>query len=418
MCGAAEKIKRRGEQTDNSADKEHLMQRILLHTPEGVRDIYGDEYQKKTQIEEKINRCLFSYGYRGISTPTFEFFDVFGKERGSVPSKNLYKFFDREGNTLVLRPDMTPAIARAASKYYSDVNVPIKLCYCGNTYINNSELQGKLKECTQVGGELIGDGSVDADAEVISIVIDSMLSAGLNDFQVEIGNVEFFNGVLEDAVLTDEDAGNLKRLIEAKNNFGVESMLQETGVDPCVRDVLLSLPQLFGSAKVLEEARKLTKNRRAIGALDRLCELFDILNECGYARYISFDLGVLSNFEYYTGIIFKTYTYGTGDAVVTGGRYDNLLSQFGKDAPAVGFGIYLDQLLLALERQGVRESAGRSGTMIIYDRAHRTQALGLAGEIRQSGKSANLVPIDDGTDDAEYVSAAKRDGFDEVVFLR
>ena len=133
------------------------MSKELLHTPEGVRDVYGKECARKLTIENKINNIFNLYGFHNVQTPTFEFFDIFNKERGSVPSKNLYKFFDREGNTLVLRPDLTPSIARIAAKNYMDVNVPIKLCYNANTYINNSELQGKLKEITQLGCELIGD---------------------------------------------------------------------------------------------------------------------------------------------------------------------------------------------------------------------------------------------------------------------
>ena len=117
------------------------MEKVLLHTPEGVRDVYGKECAVKLTIENSINKVFNIYGYHNIQTPTFEFFDIFSKERGSVASKNLYKFFDREGNTLVLRPDVTPSIARLVAKYYMDVKVPVKLCYNANTYINNSELK-------------------------------------------------------------------------------------------------------------------------------------------------------------------------------------------------------------------------------------------------------------------------------------
>jgi ATP phosphoribosyltransferase regulatory subunit len=151
----------------------------LLHTPVGVRDIYSDECYNKICIQNKIHNVFKSYGYSDIQTPTFEFFDIFNKERGSVASKNMYKFFDREGYTLVLRPDMTPSIARAAAKYYQDECMPIRLCYVGNAFINNSEYQGKLKEFTQIGSEFLGDNTSDADAEVIVMVIESLLESGL-----------------------------------------------------------------------------------------------------------------------------------------------------------------------------------------------------------------------------------------------
>ena len=133
------------------------MRRELLHTPEGVRDIYNGECDKKQRIEQELHQTFLSFGYHTIQTPTFEFFDVFNREIGTIPSKDLYKFFDREGNTLVLRPDMTPSIARAAAMYFGEETMPIRLCYAGNIFINNNSYQGRLKESTQLGAELIGD---------------------------------------------------------------------------------------------------------------------------------------------------------------------------------------------------------------------------------------------------------------------
>ena len=141
------------------------MEQRLLHTPEGVRDIYSGEYARKKALLQKLHRVVEGYGYCDIETPTFEYFDVFSREIGTTPSKDLYKFFDREGNTLVLRPDMTPAIARAYAKYFSNEELGVRLSYMGNTFVNNSSLQGHLKEMTQLGAELIGDGSVEADAD-------------------------------------------------------------------------------------------------------------------------------------------------------------------------------------------------------------------------------------------------------------
>ncbi|MDE7250832.1 MAG: ATP phosphoribosyltransferase regulatory subunit, partial [Lachnospiraceae bacterium] len=163
------------------------MNRQLLHTPEGVRDIYGKEYARKLETEEHIRRQFNLYGYQDIQTPTFEFFDVFSREIGTTPSKELYKFFDKEGNTLVLRPDFTPSMARCAAKYFMDENVPIRFCYAGNTFTNTNSLQGKLKEVTQMGAELMNDGSAEADGEMIAMAVEALKDAGLKDFQVSIG---------------------------------------------------------------------------------------------------------------------------------------------------------------------------------------------------------------------------------------
>ena len=197
----------------------------LLHTPEGVRDIYGKENAAKNALISGMLNSFDRFGYHNIKTPTMEFFDIFSEERGSVPSKDLFKLFDREGNTLVLRPDNTPSIARFVAKSYMDVNVPIKLSYNVNTFVNNSELQGKLKETTQIGCELINDGSVDADAEIISMVVEALKSSGLDNFLVEIGQVDFYKGLIKEAGLDAETENMLTTRIENKNVFGVEDLL-------------------------------------------------------------------------------------------------------------------------------------------------------------------------------------------------
>ena len=180
------------------------MKNQLLHTPEGVRDIYNEECERKIILEGRLLSVLKSYGYHPIQTPTFEFFDIFGKEIGTTPSRDLYKFFDREGNTLVLRPDITPSIARCASKYYIEQAIPIRLCYTGNTFRNNSSYQGRLKENTQSGAELIGDGSVEADAEMLALSAQLLKAAGLKEFQLSVGHADFLRGLFEAAGL-DED---------------------------------------------------------------------------------------------------------------------------------------------------------------------------------------------------------------------
>ena len=141
------------------------MKRQLLHTPEGVRDIYNDECEKKMLLQDQLYHILRLHGYHPIQTPTFEFFDIFNRDKGSAPSNEMYKFFDRDNNTLVLRPDITPSIARCVAKYYADEEFPVRLCYTGNTYTNTLKLQGKLKEVTQIGAELINDDSSAADGD-------------------------------------------------------------------------------------------------------------------------------------------------------------------------------------------------------------------------------------------------------------
>lgn len=362
----------------------------LLHTPDGVRDIYGVECTRKAAIQNRILEIFHLYGYQDIETPTFEFFDIFNESRGSVKAKEMFKFFDRDNHTLVLRPDETPAIARCVTKYFTEEDMPLRLCYLERTFINNTSYQGRLKEAAQTGVELIGDDSSDADAEILAMVIRALKAAGLTEFQVELGEVDFFRGLLEEAGMDEEMEEKLRELIENKNYFGVEELVMEQPIPQELKDAFLKLPELFGSLEEIQAAREFTKNPRALRAIDRLEEVNRILKYYDLSEYVSYDLGMLSQYQYYTGIIFKAYTYGTGDYIVNGGRYDKLLVQFGKDAPAVGFGISVDDLMLALSRQKIDTPVRVVNTMILFEPESREQAIQLANHFRDTSMPVQL----------------------------
>ena len=376
------------------------MSKQLLHTPEGVRDIYGKEYHRKLEVESRLHERIRLYGYQEIQTPTFEFFDVFSKEIGTTPSRELYKFFDKEGNTLVLRPDFTPSIARCAAKYFSEKKRPLRLSYVGNTFTNTSSLQGKLKESTQMGAELIGDPSVEADAEIISLVIKALLDTGLQRFQVSIGEVEYFKGLCEEAGLDEETEMDLRACISGKNYFAAQELLQERKVVEPYHSRLLKVADMFGDMCSLTDARAMVSNERSLAAIERLEKLHKVLQVYGVADYISFDLGMLSKYKYYTGVIFKAYTYGVGDAIVKGGRYDRLLCQFGKEAPAIGFCMVIDSILEALSRQKVVLSEPEPVRVITYLPDDYEEKLAEVQALRTAGHAAVLTAKDmqDGED--------------------
>ena len=393
------------------------MKKKLLHTPEGVRDIYNGECAKKLYLQNTIHETLKSYGYADIQTPTFEFIDIFGTERGSVASNTMYKFFDREGYTLVLRPDMTPAVARAVSKYYMDENMPVRFCYMGNTFINHAEHQGKLKEITQIGAELIADNKSDADAEVIAMTIDSLLKCGLEEFQIEIGHVDYFHGLMEAAGLDEEAVNELMTLLSNKNFFGVEELITSSNVPLEVQEIFNKLPELTGSIEVISKARSLFTNDLINNALDRMEKLYELLAMYGFEKYISFDLGIIANFDYYSGIIFRGYTYGTGNPIARGGRYDNLLSQFGKDAPSIGFAIDLDQLLIVLNRQKIAVQADNMKTLIIYDEAMKSDAINKAILQRDHGIPTVSMRKNENQTIEEYEEYCKNYNFDTLIYI-
>lgn len=394
------------------------MKKKILHTPEGVRDIYNDEYEKKLILENDLCRILKNYGYHSIQTPTFEFFDIFGKEIGTTPTNELYKFFDREGNTLVLRPDMTPSIARAVAKYFAEEDMPIRLSYIGNTFINNSSYQGRLKESTQLGAELIGDAAVDADAEILALVVDSLKTAGLQEFQIGVGHADFFQGLLEAANIEEEAADTLRNLISNKNFFGVEEYIDSLSLSDDLKKLFALLGNIDTSKAELKEARRLADTYPKIaGAIDNLIALIDLLEIYDITKYVSIELGIISTYQYYTGIIFAGYTFGSGEAIVKGGRYDKLLTYFGKDAASIGFTIVVDQLMAALSRQKIEIPLNETGTLVVYSPSNRAVAIHMAKELRKDSTPVELLLIDSSKTKDDYYAYAKRNRIANVTFL-
>ena len=367
------------------------MQRIF-HTPEGVRDIYSSECTRKRTIQEKLHHVFHRYGYEDIETPTFEYFEVFSKEVGTIPSRELYKFFDREGNTLVLRPDFTPSVSRACATYFNPEKEVVSLCYTGNTFINNSSFRGRLKETTQMGVERMGDDSPEADAEILAMTVECLLASGLTDFQVSVGQVDYYKSVLAQTGMTEEEEEELRELISQKNYFGVEELVKEKKLDRSLANVLIQLPQMFGASEVLKKARELTDNEQALKAVARLEEIYELLKVYGYEKYITFDFAMLSKYHYYTGIIFQAYTYGTGEPLIKGGRYNQLMKHFGKPAASIGFAIVIDNLLMALSRQKIDLPQDNDTEILFYRKENRIQAIQKAKELRAQGKNVALRP--------------------------
>ena len=387
-----------------------------MHTPEGVRDIYNRECETKLAIQKKLSTVLHLYGYQDIQTPTFEYDDVFRKEIGSTSTKELYRFFDREGNILTLRPDITPSVARAAATLFETEDFPIRLCYAGNTFTNHTSYQGRLKENTQLGAELIGLDSIEADAEMLAMVVDGLKRTGLKEFQVNIGHVDFIQSLLEATGLEDDEMDEIRTLINNRNYFGVEEILDNRSVKESVKEAFHILPELMGGPEILESAARIAPSAEARLAVTRLQQIYKLLRLYKAEDHVTFDMSMSGSYGYYTGIIFRAYTYGTGDAVVRGGRYDHLLEKFGKSTPSIGFAIIIDELMSALNRQKISVQTAKRN-LLVYTEATEKWAVSLARSFRAKGKNIEMLKREPEEEREVYEAYGKRSSIAGILYL-
>ena len=313
---------------------------------------------------------------------------------------------------------MTPSVARAAAMYFGEEGMPIRLYYMGSTFINNSSYQGRLKESTQLGAELIGDNSVDADAEMISMAVNCLLKAGLTEFQLSVGHADFFKGLMEAAGFDEEAEEELRELIANKNFFGVEEIVSRFEMNEDLRELFSMLGASYGSVDEMAKARGFAVNYpKILSAVVRLEELHKALEIYGISKYVSFEFDIMSDYQYYTGIIFSGYTFGSGEPVIRGGRYDKLLNYFGKNAASIGFAVVIDQLMAALSRQKISIGLVCHGELIVYTKDRYEEAVKAAMEIRENGRTAELLGMDSSYTHEDYENYARQNHFDKTTFL-
>ncbi len=328
------------------------MTRNKKQLPAGVEDILPQECYLKRNIESDLRRTFAGAGYDEVSTPSYEYYDVFSSGAGSYLQEKMIKFFDANGAILALRPDLTIPIARMAASKLMDDSSPKRLFYLENSYRFEEPAVGRSSEFFQAGIELIGDAGIGADAEVVAVAVEALLVSGLSDFKIELGQVGFFKGLIADYDLPDELIEKIRHQIDCKNEYELTLLLDEAGVDSAFKDNLVALLQLFGGADIFDKAKALTDNPACIAAADNLLAVYRLLCDFGLSEYITIDFGILQDLSYYTGMVFRGITEKMGFPILTGGRYDNLLADFGKEAPSTGFALYLKRLMIALERQG------------------------------------------------------------------
>ncbi len=311
-------------------------------TPEGMRDLLFEECSARRAVEQKLKTVFLERSYNEVVTPSLEYFDVFSTKSAGIPAELMYKLTDNKGRIMALRPDSTMPIARLTATRLQNAAFPLRLFYTQRVYRNNPGLTGRSDETVQAGIELIGVAGKRADLEVITTAVEA-LEQCVGDFRLELGHAGYFKRIAEQLPVDENTVEEIRTCIENKNYTALDQMLGDLPPSEAVT-AMKKLPRLFGGVEVLEEAAALFSDERSAAMLSYLREMFGHLSSLGLRDKLIIDLGLVQRNDYYTDLIFQGYTSGSGEAVLSGGRYDNLLAQFGAPSPAVGFGINVDIL--------------------------------------------------------------------------
>ncbi len=357
-----------------------------FYTPDGVADLLPEECTAKRDLENRLRRLFTQRGYLEVETPGIEFYDVYEAGSGFAAQEGLFKFFDQQGRILCLRYDGTVPVARLAATVCRDVEPPLRYSYIGSMYRYNEYGGGRQREFAQAGIELLGSQSPEADAEVIAAAIASALACDIVDLQISLGQVDFFKGFLAEWGIAGEEAAMLPRLIDGKEMVALEELAERLNLPKRARDVLIKMASSYGTFDLLDEMAALVSEPMACRALQNLRDVLAILDDYGYLKYVSIDLGLLQSLDYYTGIIFKGFTYGIGFPLFSGGRYDSLVKAFGRDLSATGFSIGVNFLLTALRRQNKLTAVAGELVVLGYEPTARAAAFRQADSWRKEGR--------------------------------
>lgn len=321
-----------------------------LVTPEGTRDLLFEDCIARHTVESSIKKVLIPRGYAEVITPALEYYDVFSSGHYGIPQEEMYKLTDLKGRLLAVKPDLTMPIARLAATRLRDHPLPLRLYYNQNVYRVSPALRGRSDEVDQIGIELIGSDTRRADLDVLVTAIEAMKSCTEKEFRLEIGHIGIFNALVQALELDETRKEEIRCLIESKNYPALNDQLDRMQ-NQAAAQALKKLPALFGGAEVLEELSALTDLPEIGGIVIYLRAILADLEQLGLLGQVTLDLGIVNRNDYYTGIVFQGYLEGAGDTVLSGGRYDKLLSDYGMDLPAIGFGINVDMVARAVRDQ-------------------------------------------------------------------
>ncbi|MDY0212204.1 MAG: ATP phosphoribosyltransferase regulatory subunit [Desulfuromonadaceae bacterium] len=356
--------------------------------PKGVRDFLPINAVKIHYIQEMLHKTFKAWGYQTIIPPSLEFLSVLERGLGSDLHGCTQRFDDRHSGELLAFPsDITPQIARIFATRMHEAPLPQRLSYSGRVLRHTEQQAGKNREIFQSGVEMIGSVTPSADAEMITMALECLQQLNAPGYTIDIGQVEFYRGVLQGLGLTARQNAVIEQHLLHKDSSSLKVEMEHLDISSKQADELLALPRLFGGRDVLERAAKVVSNERSKRALDNLHQVIRILELYQVDQHITLDLGELRGLDYYSGVTFQGFLSGFGEAICLGGRYDELTASYGRPAPATGFAFNLLNLLFAMP--DTLEQAAHPGVDILINAAeqHDSTAYNLAQQLRNHGLS-------------------------------
>ncbi|MCI1964785.1 MAG: ATP phosphoribosyltransferase regulatory subunit [Oscillospiraceae bacterium] len=352
-------------------------------TPEGTKDFLFEECLTRRYIERTIGDVFSSHGFHEVVTPGLEFYDVFDPDFSGISQNVMYKMSDKHGRLVVMRPDSTLPIARLTATRLQNLPKPIRLFYTQPIYRNHPGLTGQSDESVQTGIELLGAGGIRADLDVMSTALEA-LGKCVPGFRLEIGHAGFFRSLAEKIPAGENLREKIRGAIETKNYARLNRILDTLPASEDAR-ALRELPRLFGGEEVFERASCLQNSAKMTGTLDYLRKIYRSLSALDQSGKLMIDLGLVQRNDYYTGIVFSAYVEEFGDAVLLGGRYDNLLGHFGQPTPAIGFAVNVDAIAKTLLDRGNVSPVLPMDIMVHGDDGYEVQALEYAADLIAKG---------------------------------
>lgn len=327
------------------------------------KDYYPNDSEVLFNIQTKLMKLYKSLNYKYIEPSSFL---ELNKQQIFEQDKS-FKFIHPNGKIYSLRTEYTLQVSNIVSNLMKDED-SISVFYLGKAYQFLVDNAGELNEYIQAGIERFDNKyNIYSDIQVIAIAIESLKSLGISKFKIDIGDVTFFKGLANEMEIDETNSETLCRLIDRKDYIGIENFLMKLGLKQNIIERFSKLTRLYAQDNIFKEARKFSKSPICKESIEKLEEIYLNLEKLGYKEYISIDFGLLKHLNYYTGIIFSGYLNELGYPVLSGGRYDNLCSTFGKKYYAVGFAIGVDRILEVMLKNKKKNIIEKYYKAIAYD---------------------------------------------------